>query len=223
MPQYRVYGTAHGSRFDESGFPTSEDARNYASLIIDGDLDAEINITSDETDEMAARITPSVGRWVDVEVVRRFLDGSQWLAITGDKIAARAAAEMRGTITESDQTDDGRWSFAIMPHTMRHDGIHPACNGRDDDGCPDYITPEGEGTYTPSRKVEYGGYMVPSHLVKGESADSLRVGLWLSLDLTRHAARMVREGKVADATFILDALQDTITDALDDASGKGTL
>jgi hypothetical protein len=44
MTTYRVIGTAHGSRFDERGFETSEEAEAYASEIIDGDYDSTIDV-----------------------------------------------------------------------------------------------------------------------------------------------------------------------------------
>lgn len=44
MGTYRVIGTAHGERFNESGFATEQEAMEYASAVIDGDYDSDIRI-----------------------------------------------------------------------------------------------------------------------------------------------------------------------------------
>lgn len=41
---YRVIGTAHGERFNESGFATEAEATDYASAVIDGDCDSTIRV-----------------------------------------------------------------------------------------------------------------------------------------------------------------------------------
>ena len=46
---YRVHGTAHGDTFDERGFTTLDEATDYASDVIDGDLDGTIEVEHDET------------------------------------------------------------------------------------------------------------------------------------------------------------------------------
>ena len=40
---YRVTGEAHGSSFDER-FSTESEATDYASLVIDGDLDSTVEV-----------------------------------------------------------------------------------------------------------------------------------------------------------------------------------
>lgn len=41
---YRVKGTAHGEQFDAWGFHTEKAATDYASAIIDGDIDSDVEV-----------------------------------------------------------------------------------------------------------------------------------------------------------------------------------
>jgi len=50
MTAYRVHGVAHGSTFDERGFTSWTDATDYASSVMDGDIDSTIEVGPD-TDE----------------------------------------------------------------------------------------------------------------------------------------------------------------------------
>jgi hypothetical protein len=45
---WRVSGEAHGSRFDERGFTTWTDATDYASDVMDGDLDSTILVEPEQ-------------------------------------------------------------------------------------------------------------------------------------------------------------------------------
>ncbi|HEU4865011.1 MAG TPA: hypothetical protein VFT76_02080, partial [Actinomycetota bacterium] len=75
---YRVRGTAHGTEFDERGFPTAPEAAEYASLILDGDVDGTIEIEPEDVpsfDEVEAagldgtlRTKATPGPWTRREV-----------------------------------------------------------------------------------------------------------------------------------------------------------
>jgi hypothetical protein len=57
-----------------------------------------------------------------VEIVRQFDNGVLWLAISAtSEGAAREAAAEYGTIREADETEDGRYSFAVDRHLRRED------------------------------------------------------------------------------------------------------
>jgi hypothetical protein len=43
---FKVFGRAHGELFFETGFETLEAAQDYASSIIDGDVDSDVQIAS---------------------------------------------------------------------------------------------------------------------------------------------------------------------------------
>jgi hypothetical protein len=45
--QYTVSGRAHGVWYIEPGFATMDEAADYASQIIDGDVDSTVEITTD--------------------------------------------------------------------------------------------------------------------------------------------------------------------------------
>jgi len=70
---YRVSGTAHGERFNEGGFATEREATDYASAIIDGDIDSDVRVET-EGGELITEPPAEAGLSDEVEAVLNALD-----------------------------------------------------------------------------------------------------------------------------------------------------